>query len=151
MLSTSIIAHTTSSASLIESYFSFQPLYGRSLAFKDSSCLSIRLSPIYSTLPSLHAAILTPTGRFAVFVCFFTKRISLRPQRRGSTPASCPRHFPSRCAGRTAQLTRLQCSLYATACKVACPTEVTPHAFARVWVFLLPSLPAIGHPHASRI
>jgi len=66
-------------------------------------------------------------------------------------PIHCPHHFPSRNAGRAVWIPRLQCSLYATACKFAHPTEVAPSAFARVWVLLLPSFPAVGHPHASRI
>ena len=47
MLSLAILAHMASSASLIgSSHFPFR-LYGRSLAFMDSSCLPIRLSPLY--------------------------------------------------------------------------------------------------------
>ena len=47
MLSLPILAHMASSACLIDSSrFPFR-LYGRSLAFMDSSCLPIRLSPLY--------------------------------------------------------------------------------------------------------
>jgi hypothetical protein len=47
LLSLPILAHTASSACLINSSrFPFR-LYERSLAFMDSSCLSIRLSPLY--------------------------------------------------------------------------------------------------------
>jgi len=47
MLSLPILAPMASSAYLIDSSrFPFR-LYGRSLAFMDSSCLSIRLSPLY--------------------------------------------------------------------------------------------------------
>ena len=47
LLSLPILAHTTSSACLIDSSrFPFR-LYARSLAFLDSSCLPIRLSPLY--------------------------------------------------------------------------------------------------------
>lgn len=47
MLSLAFLAHTTSSACLIDSSrFPFR-LYARSLPFMDSSCLPIRLSPLY--------------------------------------------------------------------------------------------------------
>jgi hypothetical protein len=47
MLSLPILAHTASSACLIDSSQLPSRLYGRSLAFVDSSCLPIRLSPLY--------------------------------------------------------------------------------------------------------
>ena len=47
MLSHPILARTTSSACLIDSSHLPSRLYGRPSAFKDSSCLSIRLSPLY--------------------------------------------------------------------------------------------------------
>lgn len=66
-------------------------------------------------------------------------------------PHLCPRHFHPACARRTRYLTRLQCSLYATACKVVRPTEMAPSTFVRVWVLLLPSFPSFGRPPESRI
>ena len=93
-------------------------------------------------IPSLHAAIPTPAGRFAAFVCFFTKRFGLRTGCRGSTPAlHCPRHFLSRYAGWTASLTRLQCSFYTTACRFVRPTEMAPFVFTRVWNFYFRAFP----------
>ena len=47
MLSPLVLATAASSACLINSSQLPSRLYGRSLAFKDSSCLSIRLSPLY--------------------------------------------------------------------------------------------------------
>ena len=52
---------------------------------------------------------------------------------------------------RVAHLPRLQCSLYATACIVARPTGMTTCAFARSRVLLLPSLPMVGRPPTSRL
>lgn len=65
-------------------------------------------------------------------------------------PLLYPRHLPL-VSQRTAFVTRLQCSLYATACRIVRPTEMTPSAFARVRVLLLPSFPVFGHPPTSRI
>ena len=62
----------------------------------------------------------------------------------------CPRHFRL-ISQRTGDFPKLQCSLYATACKFARPTEVASYTFVRIWVLLLPSFPVIGHPHTSRI
>ena len=152
LLSIPIIAPTASSASLTNS-----SRFQISTLIRKVSCHSrrapdvlIRPSPIYSVSPSLHAVILTPAGRFAARVCCFTKRLSLRLERRGSTPTSCSHRLPP-VARRAAHFPRLQCSLYATACKVARPTETAPSAFARVWVLVHPSLPAFGRPPASRI
>ena len=66
-------------------------------------------------------------------------------------PHLFPHHFHPAFARRTPYLTRLQCSLYATACKVVRPTEMAPSTFVRVWVLLLPSFPPFGHPPESRI
>lgn len=65
-------------------------------------------------------------------------------------PLLCPRHLPL-VSHRTAFVTRLQCSLYATACRIVRPTEMTPSAFTRARVLLLPSFPVFGHPPTSRI
>jgi hypothetical protein len=56
-------------------------------------------------------------------------------------PLHCPRHFLSRYAGRTASLTRLQCSFYTTACRFARPTEMAPFVFTRVWNFYFRAFP----------
>ena len=52
----------------------------------------------------------------------------------------CPRHLPL-VSQRTAFFTRLQCSLYATACRIVRPTEMAPSAFARVWGFYFRAFP----------
>ena len=56
-------------------------------------------------------------------------------------PLHCPRHFLSRYAGRTASLTRLQCSFYTTACRFARPTEMAPFVFTKVWNFYFRAFP----------
>lgn len=58
----------------------------------DPDCLS-HLPQFNLRLLAIHTVILTPSGRFGAMVCYFPKRISLRLQRRGSTPDSCPRHL----------------------------------------------------------
>ena len=90
--------------------------------------------------PYLHAAIRTPTSRLAAPVCFFTRHTGLHLTLKGSTLACLSRHFLPVSRGQQV-FTRLQCSLYATACKFARPTEVTPSAFAKVWDFYCRAFP----------
>jgi hypothetical protein len=56
-------------------------------------------------------------------------------------PLHCPRHFLSRSAGRTVFIPRLQCSLYAAACRIVRPPEMAPSAFAKVWDFYFQAFP----------
>ena len=152
MLSTSIIANPASSASLMDSF-----RLHLILAYTESLCHS-RIDPdCPPVLPqfTLHFLFYMPPSiprraaplRLSVTsqsVSAFTQYVEARHS------LLCPRHLPL-VSQRTAFVTRLQCSLYATACRIVRPTRDGPSAFARVRVLLHPSFPVFGHPPTSRI
>jgi len=151
ILSASITARTTPSASLVDSSrFQFLPLYGRSLSFRiDPDCLphlpqfNLRFL-LYMPPPLPQRAVLLHVSVASQDVSVFAHNVEARH------PLHYSRHLPP-VARRIAEVPRLQCSLYATACIVARPTGMTTCAFARLRVLLLPSLPMVGHPPMSRL
>jgi hypothetical protein len=152
MLSTSIIAHTTPSASLIRilPISDFNP-YTEGLwhsridpaYLPDLPQFTLRFL-LYMPSSSLRQAVSLHSSVSSRNVLVFAHNVKARHL------LHCPRHFRL-ISQRTGDFPKLQCSLYATACKFARPTEVASYTFVRIWVLLLPSFPVIGHPHTSRI
>jgi hypothetical protein len=75
-----------------------------------------------------------PGGSHHCFCLFLHDALrSFQRVQRFDTRFLCPRHFLFRYAERTSSLTRLQCSLTATAYRFARPTEMAPFVLTRVW------------------
>jgi hypothetical protein len=152
MLSSSIVTNPATSANLM---YSFRLHLIQ--AYTESLCHS-RINPDYtSDLPqfTLHFLFYMPPSiprRAALLHLSITSQsvTAFTQYAKARHPLSCPRHLPL-VSQRAAFVTRLQCSLYATACRIVRPTEMSPSTFARVRVLLLPSFPVFGHPPTSRI
>jgi len=143
--------YPASSVTLINSFrFRTIGLYGKSLSFRaDPDCPSelphFTLRLLFHMPPSL------PRRAVSLQLSVSSRDASAFAHTAGARhPLHCPRHLPL-VSQRAGIVPRLQCSLYATACRIVRPTEMAPSAFTRVWVLLLPSFPVFGHPPTSRI